>query len=86
MAPLLTLVGMPAQATPPRNAASLSKLLVVVPATIVLLGPILGKNPIIVRRMGMFLIRVLKIIRKSVLKRNYVRVWHVEKNSHSVQI
>lgn len=52
--PLLTLLSVPTQATPPRNAASPSKPVVVVSTTIVLLGPILGKNPIIMRRMGMF--------------------------------
>lgn len=58
MVPLLTLVGVRTQATPPRNAASRSKLLVVVPTARELLGLILEKNPIIMRRMGMFLIRV----------------------------
>lgn len=66
--------------------------MVVVPAATALLGPILGQNPIIMRRMGMLLIRVFKFIRvfesirKSVLKRNYVKVWSVEKISHIVQI
>lgn len=58
MVPLSTLVGVPTQATPPRNAASRSKLSVVVPTARVRLGLILEKNPIVMRRMGMFLIRV----------------------------
>lgn len=88
MVPLLTLVGVPTQATPPRHAASPSKLLVVLSTAIVPLGPILGKSPIIMRRIGMFLIRVhvFKLVGKSVLKRSYVKVWSVEKISHTAQV
>lgn len=52
--PLLALASVPTRATPPRNAACPSKPLVVVSTAIVRLGPILGKKPILTRRMGMF--------------------------------